>query len=197
MELFATHNIARVLITGDRDWDGAFLIYDTLRALASEMNLLVIHGGARGADSHAGFAAHQLGLLVLKFPADWEQYGKAAGPVRNRLMLDIGKPHVVIAFHDRLFDGSKGTLDMVKAAIVERVPVFHFQSGGEIYEAIPALPGTFPFVMSACRLSDVISRLRTQAGTSASCRAIHDGTDSQGSTGTVHSVPQAGSGQSS
>lgn len=51
-----------------------------------------------------------LGFWVEDFPADWERNGRAAGPIRNRQMLD-GKPDLVIAF-----PGGKGTADMVAEA---------------------------------------------------------------------------------
>ncbi|KKN01348.1 hypothetical protein LCGC14_1128740 [marine sediment metagenome] len=42
-------------------------------------------------------------------------YGKAAGPIRNKQMLDEGQPHLVLAFHDNI-EESTGTKDMVKQA---------------------------------------------------------------------------------
>ena len=52
------------------------------------------------------------------FPADWKTHGKAAGPIRNKQMLDEGKPDVVVAF-----PGGKGTANMVKLAREAGVPV--------------------------------------------------------------------------
>ena len=70
--------------------------------------ITVIHGGARGADRYAReWATRRLsehpfpGLLniyVKEFPADWETHAKAAGPIRNRRMLEEGKPELVLAF---------------------------------------------------------------------------------------------------
>jgi hypothetical protein len=36
-------------------------------------------------------------LRIEKYPADWDKYGPAAGPIRNRQMLDTGVD-LVIAF---------------------------------------------------------------------------------------------------
>lgn len=56
-------------------------------------------------------------VVHYQYPADWNQYGKTAGPIRNSLMLaqhpDID---LVLAFHDDLEGSSKGTLDMVRKA---------------------------------------------------------------------------------
>ena len=45
------------------------------------------------------------------YHADWTKYNKAAGPIRNKLMLEAGKPDLVIAF-----PGGNGTINMIKQA---------------------------------------------------------------------------------
>lgn len=57
----------------------------------------VIHGAARGADTLAAEEAKRFGARVRPFPADWERYGRAAGPIRTRQMLDE-RPDIVMAF---------------------------------------------------------------------------------------------------
>ncbi len=51
----------------------------------------------------------------IEYPADWKRYGRAAGRIRNALMLEYEKPDLVIAFHEDL-STSRGTLDMLKRA---------------------------------------------------------------------------------
>lgn len=72
----------------------------------------VIHGAARGADSLAGLWAKQRGVPEWAFPAQWDIFGKAAGPMRNKQMLDEGKPTHVLAF-----PGGSGTRHMVSIAL--------------------------------------------------------------------------------
>ncbi len=102
----------RLLVCGDRDWTDSDTI---LRWIQGQKPTVVIHGAARGADRIAGELAEQLGIPVLKFPAEWTKYGRAAGPIRNRQMLKEGKPDQVLAFHDNIAE-SKGTADMITAA---------------------------------------------------------------------------------
>jgi hypothetical protein len=47
----------------------------------------IIHGGAKGVDSQAGEQAAALGFSVEVFAADWTKYGRAAGPIRNKAMI--------------------------------------------------------------------------------------------------------------
>lgn len=103
----------RILVCGDRGWTDSEFIYKILEKEASDT--VIIHGAARGADSLAGYAALKLGFKIESYPADWKTYGRAAGPIRNRQMLLMGKPHQVFAFHDDI-ENSKGTKDMMKQA---------------------------------------------------------------------------------
>lgn len=113
-------NDVRILVCGDRNYtdrDGLWAVLDGFRR-ETDGTLTIIEGGARGADQLASEwtegKLHQ-GVRHLTFPANWNKYGKAAGPIRNQQMLDEGKPDLVLAFHDD-FENSKGTRDMVKRA---------------------------------------------------------------------------------
>ena len=100
----------RVLVCGDRNWTDIEVIRQKLISIPDIS--VVIEGEARGADRIARQVAEELNIPVEKFPANWDKYGKAAGPIRNQQMLDEGKPDLVLAFHNDL-ENSKGTKDMV------------------------------------------------------------------------------------
>jgi hypothetical protein len=108
-----------VLVCGDRHWTNRISIAKRLKQLPA--NTLILHGGARGADMLAGEEATKLGLKVEVFPAEWEKYGQAAGPVRNVKMLDMN-PHLVIAFHSDLAK-SRGTAHTVREARKRQIRV--------------------------------------------------------------------------
>ena len=88
---------------------------------------IVIHGGAAGADTIAGELAREYGLDVDEYQADWESFGRRAGPIRNARMLTFGKPDVVYAFH---MNDSSGTRDMVTKAHAAKVPCHVVTAGG-------------------------------------------------------------------
>lgn len=114
----------RVLVCGGRDFRDFEFLSKTLNAVIAGKEIdVVLHGGARGADTMADNWARRLGLRVKVFPAAWKQYGNAAGPKRNQEMLDYGKPDLVVAF-----PGGKGTANMVKQAR---------NAGVEVIEAAP------------------------------------------------------------
>ena len=99
-----------VVVTGDREWTNPDIVIRRLSTLQSTDTL--VHGAARGLDTMAGVCATEMGLTVHAMPADWTAHGRAAGPIRNRAMVDTYKPDLVLAFHDDITQ-SKGTLDMV------------------------------------------------------------------------------------
>lgn len=106
----------RVLVCGSRTWTNPALIYTYLENIGAT---LIIHGNARGADRLAGQSASQLNIPVEVYPADWDRYGKRAGFVRNREMLIIGKPDLVLAFWD---GESNGTRNMIELAEGAKIP---------------------------------------------------------------------------
>lgn len=110
--------MVKVLVTGSRDWIDPHPIERELKKLPP--GTIVVHGGARGVDTIAGFVAKKLGLKVREYQARWQEYGRTAGPIRNREMLQKEHPDskgefvsVAIAFHKDPNLG-KGTKDMVE-----------------------------------------------------------------------------------
>lgn len=126
-----------VLACGAREWTAYGAIESTVAAIHFQQRIIrLIHGACRGADTMAGEAAARLAIPIVRYPARWQEHGRAAGPRRNRQMLAHGKPDLVVAFHDHLID-SRGTRDMVEQAIAGNVPVWIVQSTGAKME-LPA-----------------------------------------------------------
>lgn len=110
----------RLLVCGGRDFSDQAFVYESLDLVhARRPVVLLIHGGARGADTLAGEWAAALGVSVQVFPADWSRFGRRAGFLRNQQMLVEGHPDGVIAF-----PGGAGTRMMVQLAQAAGVPVW-------------------------------------------------------------------------
>jgi hypothetical protein len=103
-----------LLVTGDRNWDNDWIIRSEFAVIGYDKIDLVIHGDARGADTIAAAVALQHEIPTLAVPARWSKYPKAAGPIRNSLMLKFMGivPTYVLAFHNNI-ESSKGTKDML------------------------------------------------------------------------------------
>jgi hypothetical protein len=122
--------MARVLVCGDRYWTDKEMIKEKLSKNKDNIDM-IIEGGANGADRLASECAKELGIPVMEFPANWKKYGRAAGPIRNRQMLDEGKPEVVLAFHDDITK-SKGTKNMVEQARKRNKTVYVYTHNGPV-----------------------------------------------------------------
>lgn len=96
-----------------------FILRETLDHLHADRRFTdLINGAAKGADRHALQWALRKGLTINSFCPDWKKLGKAAGPIRNQQMIDIGKPDLVVAF-----PGGAGTADMVQRAKAANIEV--------------------------------------------------------------------------
>lgn len=72
---------------------------------------LIIQGGAPGVDAHARRWAQEFKIPIKEYPADWNKYGKAAGPIRNKEMVNEGDMLIAI------WNGtSPGTKNIIKLA---------------------------------------------------------------------------------
>lgn len=124
--------MVRVLVCGNRDYTNVNVIEAVLNGLTAladydfnEPELTIIEGGAKGADAiAAAWADRYDDIDHEQYPAQWDKYGKAAGPHRNRQMIEEGNPHVVYAFTHKPLAESKGTLSMVTLARKVGLPVY-------------------------------------------------------------------------
>jgi len=107
----------KILVCGGRDFYQRPPVFDRLDELQPTH---VITGGAPGADDSAMLWACERCVPYTIFPADWSKHGKTAGPIRNKRMLDEGKPDLVLAF-----PGGVGTMNMVSQALKAGVKVQH------------------------------------------------------------------------
>lgn len=106
----------KVLVCGSRTYSDYLFLEGTLESLHAETPIdVIIEGEAIGADSMAREWGKYMGITVWKMPALWTKHGKAAGPIRNKEMLDKG-PDLVLAFIDKPLVESRGTAHMVKIA---------------------------------------------------------------------------------
>lgn len=100
-----------VLITGSRDWSQTVLLKERLASLDPQRTM-ILHGGARGADTHAARLASERGIPTQSYPPDYESFGKSAPHVRNDEMLKHADR--VLAFWDGKSPGTKSVIDKAR-----------------------------------------------------------------------------------
>lgn len=108
------HAISRsqriVAVVGSRDYPEIDFVRYWVWTMRPFIAVL-ISGGAGGVDLAAEDAGLDYGLDVVSRPADWDRYGRAAGPVRNTQVVRIADD--VVAFWDGV---SRGTADTIGKA---------------------------------------------------------------------------------
>lgn len=111
--------MTRVIIAGSRSFDNQDLFDTVLLDLlinVSVNEIEIVSGGCRGADKMGEEYAKKWYLPCTVFEADWNQYGKAAGPIRNEQMARYAKEAdrgILIAFP---VGESRGTRNMIEQA---------------------------------------------------------------------------------
>lgn len=120
----------KCIIAGGRD----FTNYEALKkALATvkfgNNKVTIISGTARGADSLGERYAKEKNYELMRFPANWNKYGRSAGMIRNKQMLE--QANCVICFWDGKSPGTRNMIQITKAA---GKPVAVFDYDGNLSE---------------------------------------------------------------
>ncbi|MDA7663803.1 DUF2493 domain-containing protein [bacterium] len=116
------------LICGGRTFSNQ-AVFDNAMSDLVEMKGMpakVVHGGAPGADTMAAVWASRHAIECRVEFADWAKLGRAAGPIRNKKMIDVHKPDLTVAF-----PGGRGTSDMIRRAEAAQIDVAHIHISDE------------------------------------------------------------------
>ena len=108
----------RTIIAGPRDFTEAACLLTALRE-SQFVITEVVSGGAPGIDTLGEQWAEKQGIPVKRFPADWDKFGRAAGPIRNKQMAEYAEQLLAC------WDGqSRGTCDMIRTARKQGLNVY-------------------------------------------------------------------------
>lgn len=116
----------RILITGSRNWTDTKTVFSEISRYITQTcpmlvdgdghdvsDVVIVHGACpTGADWLAAEYAEVNFIRAEPHPAKWSTYGRAAGPLRNQEMVDLGAD-VCLAF---IRPESRGTIDCAKRA---------------------------------------------------------------------------------
>ncbi len=109
----------RVLVSGTLSFDDYPLLRGTLdRVLAGKANVVIVTGGATGAEALAERYAAEHALSVKQYLVDWERYGRGAKVIRNTQLIEVA--NLAVFFWD---GKNKGVGEMI-----EKVQEKGFQS---------------------------------------------------------------------
>lgn len=102
----------KVIIAGSRDFDDYELLKSKCDYFLRNREVEIVSGTARGADVLGERYAEERDLVVKRFPADWDKYGKRAGYLRNVEMAEYAD--ALITFWDGKSRGTKHMIDIAR-----------------------------------------------------------------------------------
>lgn len=117
----------KMIIAGSRHFDDysklVSVVDGVLERLGTPVKDVILVCGCcpRGADVLAVRLAGARGWSIEKYPAEWDRYGRAAGPIRNRQMAAVADVCVLFPCKGK---ENRGTKDMCQAARSKGVVTF-------------------------------------------------------------------------
>ena len=103
-----------VVIGGYRNFEKYEIFKSFVDSCLAELDfkeMTILSGHCKGVDLMGERYAKEKDLALELYPAEWKKYGKAAGPIRNKQMVE--KADIVIAF---VCERAKGTKNLIAQA---------------------------------------------------------------------------------
>jgi hypothetical protein len=121
----------KVIVAGSRGIDDYDRVAEAIAASGYDVTELV-SGTARGVDTLGERWAREHGVPVTRMPADWDEHGRAAGPIRDREMAAYGDALVAV------WDGqSAGTRSMLREAYSRNLEMYLVRPGDDDWRHRP------------------------------------------------------------
>ena len=113
-----------LVVTGGRDYKHEKRVHELLKRIDPEV--VYVGDCPTGVDKFTRYWCDKSAVPFRVFEAQWDDFGKAAGPIRNKEMIeaaaqDVVKP-ILLAF-----PGGRGTEDCVMHAKYYKIPVLRFE----------------------------------------------------------------------
>ena len=106
----------KLIIAGGRNFTNYKKLCQICDQLLQDQTNIEIVSGAhyKGADKLGEQYAKERGYKITQFPTNWKQYGKVAGPKRNKEMAHYAD--ALIAFWDGKSKETKHMIDLAKSS---------------------------------------------------------------------------------
>ena len=119
----------KIVIAGGRNFTDYESFKKAMATIGFAESVIIISGGAKGADALGERYARDNNFGVERYPAQWSVYGKGAGPIRNEQMCKACD--AVICFWDGISPGTKNMIGLAKRS---GKPLIVFRYNGTLRE---------------------------------------------------------------
>lgn len=111
----------RVIIAGSRHAEYHHVVKAILDCPFENEVTEIVCGCAKGADTHGATFGAKFNFLVKSFPANWDLYGKSAGPIRNDAMAEYADA-LILVWNGR----SPGSANMLRTAKIHGLKIYEY-----------------------------------------------------------------------
>lgn len=165
--LIPTEIISRIIVCGGRHFNDYACLESILDDVLADHNLgytevEVVSGGCpSGADALGELYAATHNIQCSRFPAEWDRFGKAAGPIRNSQMVNYAgesqKP-IVVAFSNSTTRGTNDTIKKANKLGIEIVNIQYtsVESSMSVFGGIQISDGGYDFDFTKDVAGDII-----------------------------------------
>lgn len=106
-------SMKKIVVCGSRSFCDMDKVRKVMPFFLSRLgDVVIVSGAARGADALGELWAAEMGMDVMRFPADWGRFGRSAGMIRNADMCAVADG--CVAFWDGVSRGTKGMIDLCR-----------------------------------------------------------------------------------
>jgi hypothetical protein len=126
----------KVAFVGSRDFKDSDIILRAMERMVDrfESDIVIVSGGARGADLFSQIHADSLQIGHQTFYADWESHGRRAGALRNQQIVDASSVLLAFTCGTSITRGTSITVEMARKKGIETHVYFE---GSKLWESFP------------------------------------------------------------
>lgn len=162
-----TEVISRIIVCGGRHFNDYACLESILDDVLADHNLgyaevEVVSGGCpSGADALGELFATTHNIQCSRFPAEWDKYGKSAGPIRNSQMVNYARESqkpIVVAFSNSTTRGTNDTIKKANKLGIEIVNIQYtsVESSMSVFGGIQISDGEYDFDFTRDVTEDII-----------------------------------------
>ena len=103
----------KLIIAGSRTATDYQDLLDAIKYFGLAQDITeIVSGTAKGADTLGERYAKENKIKLTRMPADWDTYGKSAGPIRNGKMVEYSEG--LLALWDKKSKGTKNCVELAE-----------------------------------------------------------------------------------